>query len=67
MKNLFLILILSTFIFSCKQKNETNEASKKNNIAINDTLTKNLKLAYEKGAISGFSVSVVNEKGNTLR
>ncbi len=30
---------------------------------INDSLTKKLKLSYEKDAIIGFSVSVVNEKG----
>lgn len=50
-------------MFSCKQKNEINPTNEKNNSGINDKLTKNLKLAYEKGAIIGFSVSVVNEKG----
>lgn len=50
-------------LFSCKQKNEPNRANKKKYTIINDTLTENLKLAYEKGAIHGFSVSVVNEKG----
>lgn len=62
MKNLFLTLILSILILSCIQKSETNRTSEKKNIAINDTLTKNLKRAYEKGAIIGFSVAVVNEK-----
>ncbi|WP_306352644.1 serine hydrolase domain-containing protein [Flavobacterium sp. '19STA2R22 D10 B1'] len=63
MKYLFLILILPMLLFSCKQKNEPNRANKKKYTIINDTLTENLKLAYEKGAIHGFSVSVVNEKG----
>lgn len=63
MKKIFLILILSILILSFKQKNETDRITEKNNTAINDTLTKNLNLAYKKGAIIGFSVSVVNEKG----
>lgn len=63
MKNLFFLLIFSIIIFSCKQKNETQNTSEKNNTAINDTLTNNLQLAFEKDAIIGFSVSVVNEKG----
>ncbi|KIA97239.1 beta-lactamase [Flavobacterium sp. KMS] len=63
MKKIFLILILSILILSFKQKNETTPISKESNSTINDTLTKNLNLAYKKGAIIGFSVSVVNEKG----
>jgi len=63
MKNLLLILILSTLIFSCKLKTQTNKSTEKNYTAINDTLTKNLALAYEKDAIIGFSVSVVNKDG----
>ncbi|KFF10092.1 serine hydrolase domain-containing protein [Flavobacterium hydatis] len=63
MKKTFLILLLSILIFSFKQKNETDRITEKNNISKNDTLTKNLNLAYKKGAIIGFSVSVVNEKG----
>lgn len=59
MKNLFLILISSILLFSCKtiQKNE------KRNNTTNDSLTKNLQLAYQRDAIQGFSVSIVNEKG----
>ncbi|WP_409416772.1 serine hydrolase domain-containing protein [Flavobacterium sp. PS2] len=52
MKKKSLILILSILVFSCNQKTKKN-----------DTLTKNLNLAYKKGAIIGFSVSLVNEKG----
>ncbi|WP_158973534.1 serine hydrolase [Cellulophaga sp. L1A9] len=63
MKKLFLIIFLFTIIFSCKQKNETKNTTEKNNTAINDTLTNNLQLAYDKDAIIGFSVSVVGENG----
>jgi len=63
MRNLSLIIILATFLSSCKQKNETNRADGNISAVQNDTLTKNLELAYKKGAIVGFSVSVVNEKG----
>lgn len=63
MKNLFLIILLSTIIFSCKQKNETKKTLEKNHTAINDTLTNNLQLAFDKDAIIGFSVSVVDENG----
>ncbi len=52
-----------TIIFSCKQNNETKKTPGKVNTAINDTLTKNLKSAFEKDAIIGFSVSVVDDKG----
>ncbi len=63
MKNIVLILIFSTIIFSCKQNSETKKVHEKNYTAINDTLTKNLQSAFEKNAIIGFSVSVVDEKG----
>lgn len=63
MKNLFLLLIISIALFSCKEKIEPKETSKKNYKAINDTLTKNLQLAFDKDAIIGFSVSVVDDKG----
>ncbi|QXP53258.1 serine hydrolase [Cellulophaga sp. HaHa_2_1] len=63
MKNLFLLLIISITLFSCKEKIEPKETSKKNYKAINDTLTKNLQLAFDKDAIIGFSVSVVDDKG----
>ncbi|MBO0593688.1 beta-lactamase family protein [Cellulophaga sp. E16_2] len=63
MKNLFLLLIISITLFSCKEKIEPKETSKKNYKAINDTLTKNLQLAFDKEAIIGFSVAVVDDKG----
>lgn len=63
MKNLFPIIILSIVLLSFKQKTELHTTNKKTNTTINDTLTNNLKLAYEKDAITGFSVSVVNENG----
>lgn len=63
MKNLLLIIFFSTIIFSCKQRNETQKTTKKNSFAINDTLTNKLQLAYDKDAIIGFSVSVVDENG----
>jgi CubicO group peptidase (beta-lactamase class C family) len=63
MKNLFLIIFFSTIIFSCKQKNETQKKTEKNNSAINDTLTNKLQLAFDKDAIIGFAVSVVDENG----
>ncbi|AIM38410.1 beta-lactamase [Sphingobacterium sp. ML3W] len=59
MKNILLILISSTLLFSCK----TLQKSRKNHSTINDTLTKNLELAYQIDAIKGFSVSIVNDKG----
>lgn len=59
MKNILLILITSTFLFSCKTVSKSQVKTDK----ANDQLTKNLELAYEKDAIKGFSVSVVNEKG----
>ena len=63
MKNPFFLLLFLILIFSCKQKSKTSIIVEKNNTAINDSLTKKLQLAYEKDAIIGFSVSVVNEKG----
>lgn len=63
MKNLFLILLLSALLFSCQQKRQTNNTSEKTYTAINDTITTNLNSAYKKGAIIGFSVALVNEKG----
>ena len=55
MKNVLLILISTILLISCKtvQQNKTR----------NNVLTKNLELAYQKGAIKGFSVSIVNDKG----
>lgn len=63
MKNPFFLLLFLILIFSCKQKSKTSIIVEKNNTSINYSLTKKLELAYEKGAIIGFSVSVVNEKG----
>jgi CubicO group peptidase (beta-lactamase class C family) len=63
MKNILAIIIFLTILFSCKENNETKKTLEKDNTAINDTLTKNLKSAFEKGAIIGFSVSVVDDKG----
>lgn len=63
MKNILSTLLFSLLLFSCKNKSETNKTTERSNIAFNDTLSKNLKSAYEKGAIMGFSVAVVNEKG----
>jgi CubicO group peptidase (beta-lactamase class C family) len=58
MKNIFLFLI-----FSCKQNIEIKKTPEKNYAAINDTLTKNLQSAFEKDAIIGFSVSIIDDKG----
>ncbi|SHJ28359.1 serine hydrolase domain-containing protein [Aquimarina spongiae] len=63
MKNLFLVFTLSILFFSCKQKKETPNTLENSSAAINDTLTKNLKSAFEKEAIIGFSVAVVDDKG----
>jgi len=63
MKNILAIIIFLTILFSCKESNETKKTLEKDNTAINDTLTKNLKSAFEKDAIIGFSVSVVDDKG----
>ncbi len=63
MKYIVAIIIFSTILFSCKENNETKKKLKKDNTVINDTLTKNLKSAFEKDAIIGFSVSVVDDKG----
>ncbi|WP_019036948.1 hypothetical protein [Psychroflexus tropicus] len=63
MKNIVTIIIFLTILFSCKENNETKETLEKDNTALNDTLTKSLKSAFEKGAIVGFSVSVVDDNG----
>lgn len=63
MKNIVLLLIFSTIIFSCKQNIEIKKTSEKNYAAINETLMKNLQSAFEKDAIIGFSVSVIDDKG----
>lgn len=63
MKNLFLVFIVSTFFFSCKQKKETPNTLENSSAAINDTLTKNLQSAFDKEAIIGFSVAVVDDNG----
>jgi len=63
MKNIALILIFLTIIFSCKQNIIIKKTPEKDYNAINDTLTKNLQSAFEKNAIIGFSVSVVDDKG----
>ena len=55
MKKLFSILISATLLISCK--------TVQNNKTTNDVLTKNLELVYQKNAIKGFSVSIVNNKG----
>lgn len=54
MKNILLVLFPVILLFSCK--------TVKQNQLQNDLLTKNLELAYQKEAIKGFSVSIVNEK-----
>lgn len=59
MKYTFSIPIFAILIFSCK----TVQKSTKDDNAVNHTLTKNLELAYQRDAIIGFSVSVVNENG----
>ncbi len=56
MKSILLILISSLLIFSCK-------TAHKNHTPINDVLSQNLELAYQKDGIQGFSVSVINKKG----
>lgn len=63
MKNLFQIFFLSLLLFSCRQKNDVGNSNEKTHLAQNDTLTKNLKEAYQKGAIMGFSAVIVNERG----
>lgn len=57
MKNFFLIILLSTLLFSCKRVNGENHNSN------NDSLTTNLQSAYSQDAIVGFSVAVADEKG----
>lgn len=54
---------MSTIIFSCKQKTEQKKGLKKDYSALNDTLTNSLQSAFEKDAIIGFSVSVIDDKG----
>lgn len=55
MKNALLILICTILLISCKTAQQNKSQS--------DLLTKNLELAYQKDAIKGFSVSIVNDKG----
>lgn len=59
MKYTFSIPIFAILLFSCK----TVQKSAKDDNAVNHTLTKNLESAYQRDAIIGFSVSVVNENG----
>ena len=62
MKYIFLLLLLSTVLFSCKQKEEMHGIDDKSTL-LADTLTRELQSTYTKGAIVGFSVAVVNENG----
>lgn len=55
MKNIFIVLISITLLVSCKTVKQIEPQ--------NNLLTKNLELAYQKDAIKGFSVSIVNDKG----
>lgn len=57
------LIIVPLLLFSCKSLDKSNIPLTKNENEINDTLTNSLKSAYEKNAIMGFSVAVVNEKG----
>ena len=59
MRNLFSISIFSILLCSCSsiQKSQINTRIG------DDVLTKNLESAYQKDAIKGFSVSIVNDKG----
>lgn len=59
MKHIFSILISSVILFSCK----TVQKSEKGHSRIDDVLTQNLQSAYQKDAIKGFSVSIVNKNG----
>lgn len=63
MKNTLLFLLVSTILFSCKQKEVSHKTHKRDYTAINDTLTKNLQSAFDKDAIIGLSVSVVDDQG----
>ncbi|AIM37867.1 beta-lactamase [Sphingobacterium sp. ML3W] len=62
MQKLFLILVLPIVLFSFQQKSETS--LEKKSITKKDTLSKNLRTAYKKDKIVGFSVSIVDEKGS---
>lgn len=55
MQKLFPFLILINLLIACKTAKE--------NKTQNAILTQNLELAYQKDAIKGFSVSIVNDKG----
>lgn len=63
MKKLFLLFLLPILLLSFKQKSEADKTSGIVNSSPNDTLTKSLQLDYQKDAIIGFSVAVINEKG----
>ncbi|MEO0528404.1 MAG: serine hydrolase domain-containing protein [Bacteroidota bacterium] len=63
MKHLLSILLCSAVLLSCKQNSAPQKTLAKNHTAINDTLTKKLKSAFEKDAIIGFSVSLVDDEG----
>jgi|GEM_PF-3034585 len=63
MRNTSLILLLSALLFSCRQVEQTNQKSKRDYSAINDTLTKKRQLAYQEDAVVGFSVAIVGEMG----
>lgn len=62
MKILFLLPFLSVILLSGQYKNQRHTNDRKN-IAISDSLTKNLQRDYQKEAIIGFSTAIVNDKG----
>ncbi|MDW5289926.1 serine hydrolase domain-containing protein [Formosa sp. PL04] len=63
MKHIFLILIFTTFLLSCKQQNKVTTNKKQDISALQDSLAKHLNSVYKQDAIMGFSVAVVNENG----
>ena len=63
MKNNLLMLLLLVATIACEQKSDTDSTFDKAHAALKDTLTDNLTSAFEKDAIVGLSVAVVNEDG----
>lgn len=63
MKNLFFTFFFAMMLLSCKHKSDSVAIPQNSNTALYDTLTKNLASAYEKEALVGFSVAVVDENG----
>lgn len=59
----FIVLVFSGILFSCQSKTSVDTTTEKELSNLNDSLTQELQNAYNKDAVVGFAVAVVNEQG----